>query len=353
MPINLKKLTSQAVAQKPLSPMDIWNQLDRAVGKEYLRPIQERVLREWFEQREQRDNIIKMNTGTGKTLVGLLILQSSLHEGFGPALYICPDNYLVSQVAQQAKQFGVRCVQFNEAGGEPPHEFLNSDAILIINCKKLFNGKSTFGVYGDKRNPVPVGTILLDDAHSSIEQVRSQFSIYLTRGTPVYESLLQLFSASIRQQRSGTFAEIETGDYSAFLAVPFWSWYDAQAEIIQILSEHREDDELKFVWPLMKDILANCECVISGAGIQIVARVARTDLIPSFSNARRKIFLSATLLDDSQLARDLGVPAQSIRKQIKPDEFEDLSERLIVIPSDVDREFGTRFAMESCKPVRN
>jgi hypothetical protein len=39
------------------------------------------------------------------------------------------------------------------------------------------------------------------------------------------------------------------------------------------------------------------------------------------------------------------VPAQSIRKQIKPDEFEDLSERLIVIPSDVDREFGTRFAM--------
>ena len=38
-----------------------------------------------------------MNTGGGKTVVGLLMLKSCLNEGVGPAVYVTPDNYLVSQ----------------------------------------------------------------------------------------------------------------------------------------------------------------------------------------------------------------------------------------------------------------
>ena len=37
-----------------------------------------------------------MNTGGGKTVVGLLMLKSCLNEGVGPAVYVTPDNYLVS-----------------------------------------------------------------------------------------------------------------------------------------------------------------------------------------------------------------------------------------------------------------
>jgi len=96
MPIDLRKLTPQKKPQRPIDPVDIWNVLDRAVGKEYLRPIQEQVLKEWFPRRAQSDTIIKMNTGTGKTLVGLMMLQSSLHESLGPCLYLCPDNYLAN-----------------------------------------------------------------------------------------------------------------------------------------------------------------------------------------------------------------------------------------------------------------
>ena len=115
--------------RRPIDPLEIWNQLDHAVGKEYLRAIQEAVLKQWFSQRESRDTIIKMNTGTGKTLVGLLMLQSSLHEGLGPSLYLCPDKFLVGQVVDQARQFGVRCVSFEEGIGHIPAEYLNSEAI--------------------------------------------------------------------------------------------------------------------------------------------------------------------------------------------------------------------------------
>jgi len=142
MPIDLLKLVSPKKPQKPINPLEIWNGLDRAVGKEYLRPIQEQVLAQWFGQRTRPDTIIKMNTGTGKTLVGLMMLQSSLNEGLGPALYLCPDKYLVKQVLDQAKQFGVNCVTFSDTSREIPAEFSNGEAVLVTNIKKFFNGRS-------------------------------------------------------------------------------------------------------------------------------------------------------------------------------------------------------------------
>jgi hypothetical protein len=342
MPIDLRRLISQTKPQKPLHPTEIWNLLDRAVGKEYLRPIQEQVLNAWFEQRSQSNVIMKMNTGTGKTLVGLMILQSSLHEGLGPALYLCPDNYLVSQVLDQAAQFGVKCVTFNSR--EIPSEFTNGEAILVTNIKRFFNGRSVFGVRGGPRPPAQVGTIVLDDAHACTEQIRAQFAIVLESKHPAYQRILKLFASSLKQQRPGTYAEICASDYSKFLAVPYWSWLESQEPLISILTEYREDDELLFTWPLLKDILPICDCIISGSKLQITARVTQSHLLPSFGAAKRKIYLSATLLDDTQMARELGVPVEHIESQIKPDEFEDLGERLILIPGDVDQDLGSQFA---------
>ncbi len=61
----------------------------------------------WFAHRSQTDTIVKMNKGAGKTLVGLLMLQSSLNEDVGPALYLCPTKQLVEQVVQQAAAYGI------------------------------------------------------------------------------------------------------------------------------------------------------------------------------------------------------------------------------------------------------
>ncbi len=349
MPIDLRKLASPKKLQKPIHPLEIWNGLDRAVGKEYLRPIQEQVLRQWFDQRTRVDTIIKMNTGTGKTLVGLMMLQSSLSEGVGPALYLCPDNYLVKQVLDQAKQFGVNCAAFSDTTRDIPPDFSNGEAVLVTNIKKFFNGRSIFGVKGGSRPAAQVGTLLLDDAHACVEQIRSQFAIVLGNKHPAYLKILTLFGSSLRQQRPGTYAEICASDYSKFLAVPYWSWLESQEALISILSEHREDDELLFTWPLLKDILPLCDCIISGSKLQITARVTQPHALPAFGAAKRKIFLSATLLDDSQLARDLGVSVENILAQIKPDEFDDLGERLILIPADIDQDLGATFARNVAK----
>jgi hypothetical protein len=82
-----------------------------------------------------------MNTGTGKTAVGALILQSSLNEGRGPVLYVSPDNYLAGQVRQQVRTgLGAETVDDPECSA-----YLRGEAIAVVNIHKLVNGKSVFG----------------------------------------------------------------------------------------------------------------------------------------------------------------------------------------------------------------
>jgi replicative superfamily II helicase len=82
----------------------LYDTLDRAHDKGPLRPAQAAVLKVWFaSHREQQDVILKPHTGQGKTLIGLLMLQSQLNNGKGPAVYLCPDNFLIEQTIEQGQ----------------------------------------------------------------------------------------------------------------------------------------------------------------------------------------------------------------------------------------------------------
>ena len=102
MPIDFSDMLD-ADDEVALHPRDIFFTLNRAPNFSFPRDIQTEVMNRWFEARENRDNVIKLNVGSGKTLVGLLLLQSSLNENKGPALYVSPDNQLSQQVMQEAK----------------------------------------------------------------------------------------------------------------------------------------------------------------------------------------------------------------------------------------------------------
>ena len=83
---------------KQVNPRDIFMSLTGKADKyQYPRDVQGEVWKQWFEFRQNKDTIIKMNTGSGKTLVALLILQSCLNEGVGPALNVVPEKYLIEQ----------------------------------------------------------------------------------------------------------------------------------------------------------------------------------------------------------------------------------------------------------------
>lgn len=340
--VDFRKLLGKKKLVKDIDPIAIFNNLDKESGKEYLRPPQESVLNEWHKKlRVKKDTIVKLQTGQGKTLIGLIILQSSINEGLGPAVYICPNNYLVDQTVEQARSFGIKTVQFPADSTKIPQAFLNSDAILVTNCNKLFNGKSVFGVLGSGRGSIQLGAIVIDDAHKCLEVIRQAFSIIVRREDPdrkknaLYKELWALFEESLRRQAAGTCLDIYHGR-DCLMAVPFWTWYDKRKEVLEVLGKHKESKELLFVWDLLKDRLDQSICIFSGNRLEIAPRLLPLELVPSFSQVHRRIFLSATLTEDAFLVRDLGIQQESVTNPLSSGDVKYCGERLIIIPTLVD-----------------
>ena len=158
----------------------------------------------WERRRTERDLVIKMNTGAGKTIVGLLILKSCLNERVGPALYVAPSTYLAEQVQRQAGRLGIATVDDPESG-----RYLGGQAIAVVNIYKLVNGRSVFGGPGSTRpTPTPIGSAVVDDAHAALATVESQSTLNLPSTHAAYQQVLQTCSAAIsdssRRRRSST-----------------------------------------------------------------------------------------------------------------------------------------------------
>jgi replicative superfamily II helicase len=137
------------------------------------------VLEEWQGSFERtRDLIVRLHTGQGKTLIGLLMLQARLNAGSGPVLYLCPDNFLIAQTCEQARQFGIATCM---AEPDLPDEFLNDKRILVASVQKLFNGLTRFGL---GRQSIEIDTLLKDDAHACADAIREQCRIRIPREEP-------------------------------------------------------------------------------------------------------------------------------------------------------------------------
>src|SRR5687768_16500947 len=97
--IDFNDLLNEEATPPILNPVELFSSLPRTGTKfDYLRNVQGEVLNSWHARRDARDVIVKMNTGSGKTLVGLLMLKSVMNQQLGAALYLCPNNQLVDQV---------------------------------------------------------------------------------------------------------------------------------------------------------------------------------------------------------------------------------------------------------------
>ncbi|WP_417820320.1 DEAD/DEAH box helicase [Terasakiella sp.] len=322
--------------EKSTNPSEIYNQLDRASDKGPLRPSQEHVLEEWHKNRtKDKDVIVKLHTGQGKTLIGLLILQSKLNEGKGPALFLCPNKFLAEQTCEQARQFGFKYCTIED---ELPAEFENENAILITHIQKLFNGFSKFKTGARSQD---VGTIVLDDSHSCLDSIRKCFTIRINKGEQLYSDLIQIFSDDLNDQGLGTFEDIRKGEYSAFLPISYWGWQDNIQKVTQHIAKYADSsNDIKFAWPLLRDILKECLCIVSGSHIEIAPYMPPVDVFGSYARASQRIYMSATINDDSFFIKHLGVSANAVRNPIVYDNEKWSGEKMILIPQLIDEELN-------------
>lgn len=311
-----------------IDPVKLYDTLDREYDKGPLRPAQAAILGEWFSNRRgEKDIIVKLHTGQGKTLVGMLMLQSSLNEKKGPSLYLCPDNFLIQQTCDQAKQFGIStCI----ADPEIPEAFLNGEKILVTSVQKLFNGLTKFGLH---KKSIIVGTLLMDDAHACSDTIREACRIRLPKGDDAYHALKTLFGSELEQQGVGTYADICHDKYDALLPVPYWAWMSHESDVARILSSGSSRNPIKFTWPLLKDLLRNCQCIISGGAIEIEPYLPPLDAFGTYWNASHRIFMSATVTDDAFLVKGLRLSPQNITNPLTYDKESWSGEKMVLIPS--------------------
>jgi replicative superfamily II helicase len=331
--VDFRKRLSKSEIEKKTNPIDIYDSLDRRSIAGPLRPAQHKILSEWFDSRKtEKDLIIKLHTGEGKTLIGLLILQSKINSGEGPCLFICPNIYLVQQVRRDAKKFGISYCTIGD-DNSLPNEFVDGEKILITHVQKVFNGKTIFGLGNDF---VPVENVILDDSHACIDSIRNTFTISLDSDHSAYKELLELFSDALPEQGEGTFLEIENGDYNSFLPIPYWNWIDKSEEVLQILSNYREELSIMFSWPFIKDSIKNCQAFISGQNIEITPIHIPIEKFSSFDRASQRILMSATTQDDSFFIKGLGFDSKAIKNPLDNPSQIWSGEKMLIIPSLVD-----------------
>jgi hypothetical protein len=350
MPLDFNKIERPSISDSVTEPRRIFTALPSKDSKySYPRDVQSQVWARWHERRGERDLVIKMNTGGGKTVVGLLALKSCLNEKVGPAVYITPDNYLAEQVIGEAQALGIKT-----ARGPEERAFLSGNAILVINVHTLFNGKSRFGVRGSAyRTPIELGAVLIDDAHACMATVAGQFTLNIPGANPAHHQLLKLFEDDLVAQALPTYKDLVEGDRSVVMPVPSWAWAEKQEAVLDILRPLREEDKIKFVWPLVVGSLPICGVAISADAIQIAPPFPAVEMLPSFSQARRRIYLTATLADDSILVTEFDADPDSVRRPVTPDTADDLGDRMIIAPletfPDVDEETLRAFVVEQAK----
>jgi len=348
--LNYDSLTSKiSSSSKATSPREIYLSLPNKSDKfsPYPRDVQGVVWEGWFKRRTEKDLVIKMNTGGGKTTVGLLILQSSLKEGVSPAVYVAPNIFLAEQVKDEAAQLGIAVTT------DPfDSKFQSGKSILVTYIHKLVNGLSVFGVSGGSRQVIELGTIVFDDAHASIETIEKQFSISIPNEVgSAYKEVYDLVSSSLEQQNCTTAAEISDGAPHRAMLIPYWTWQDNYPKIARILTNYRERDDMKFSWPLIKNSLKCSHGVVSSEQIEISPHCIPIATIPSISNAKRKVYMTATLADDGALSTHFGVAEDTIRKPIVPASPGDVGDRIILSPQLVDPSLSDEECMELAKTL--
>ena len=331
--VDFKKLRAAKSQPAATDPIEIFRRLPKPAGINDLYTSQAHVLEEWHSRRADRDVVIKLHTGGGKTLVGLLVAQSMMNGTNEPVIYLSPTNQLVQQTLEKAAEYSIPAVAY-EKSVDFPDEFLTGRSVLVCNYNALFNGKSRFGLKGSGKDVIHAAAIILDDAHVAFSTVRDSFTLTIGKESDPesYAHLVNTFRSDFKELgKLGTFDDVVSGaDLYAVLEVPYWGWQNRSDQVRQYLRDKAES--FPFEWPFLRDALDYCHCLISRSGFVLTPFFPMVDLIPTFTECPHRIYMSATIGDDSAIIRTFDADPDSIAKPIMSKSLAGVSERMILAP---------------------
>lgn len=267
------------------------------------------IIRHYQENAISEPNVaIELPTGSGKTLVGILIAEFRRRAYGEKVLYLCPTKQLVNQVVELANtSYGVKCISFTGSHRfyteSDKFAYRNGDTIAVSTYSSLFNIKPWF------EEP---DLVILDDAHTSENYIASCWSLLISRheNTNAYNAIIDVIKDHIPYSVYGRLVN-QHADYfdkNIVEKYPSQKLYHKRARLFEILNQYlSEDDTLKYQWFILRDHLESCNIYYSWNEILIRPLIPPSLDNSQFNNAKQRLFMSATLGQGGDLERITGI----------------------------------------------
>jgi len=271
-----------------------------------LRPGQRQVLSAYAaDHLDTSDLAIEMPTGESKTLLALLIADLALDQGRSVA-YLTGTRQLAERAEEEAAKLGLDTVRFaaKDYGGAKLDDYHQAQAVGVMNYWVYFNSRPV---------PKPADLVIFDDAHlaeqplSSLQTLRIPDKLGPAR--VLYRTVCDLVVAhtdaypGLQAMRDGT---ARPGTPPELLSFSDWAAITTAARDAVEASPYVGDKDIKYVWPKVRDHLGRCGVLIGPSGIEIRPYHPPTALNAGYSQAKQRLYLSATLGSMDDLQRRVG-----------------------------------------------
>ena len=331
MPLNFSQISKSRPTKRLIHPIELFQSLqvkDKAINDLWL--AQGDALRLWHENRKSSDIAIILNTGAGKTLVGLLAAQSLVNETEGRVLYVCSSIQLVMQTAQKAEGYGLTVATYFERKFANQELYESRQVPCVTTYQALFNGRSRF----NRADTVP-DVVIFDDAHSAEHLLRDAFSLKISKND--FPQLFSQLANLLRHYHSQIGKDVEyvetvnSNNSHKSLFIPPFVIHENMGAVRQFLIEAplSENPETMFAWEHIKNNIDLCCVFVSGTHILFTPPVVPTLTLSYFQKVVRRLYLSATLSAKDSFLRTFGKVPEPI---IAPTTTAGECERLIFAP---------------------
>lgn len=328
-----KKASSSTIV--PDSPEKLFLDLPRRKIPDVM-PHQNKIMRTYVNEAVgETDVALQLPTGSGKTLVGLLIGEWRRRKNQERVVYLCPTRQLVNQVVEQAQEkYGLTVLSFTgrikDYDPADKAKYHNADHIAVTTYSSLFNTNPFFN---------NADILIVDDAHAAENYVASLWNVEIDRNKVEFQALHTALSGVIKPlittinfaRLSGKIESLS--DASWVDKIPTPEFKKIQDAIAEVLDTHTRKTSLEHSWSMIRENLHGCHLYISANQILIRPLIPPTWTHKAFDDPKQRIYMSATLGAGGDLERLMG--RRKIKRLQVPDGWDrhGVGRRFFIFPS--------------------
>ncbi len=266
------------------------------------------MLRKYMGHVDEADVAMQMPTGSGKTLVGLLIAEWRRRARGERAVYLCPTRQLVNQVVEQARnKYGIHAMAFvgpqRDYDPSARSDYTNAEMLAVTTYNGLFNTNPFFS---------DAQLILLDDAHAAQNYVGDFWSLSVEKWTEGHETLFTSLLSVLKDVLPSTdysrlAGESDDGDRSWINKLSAPVFYGKHDELLELFDAHcGGGTDFSYKWRVLRDHLKSCHLYFGIGRFLLRPLISPTESHAPFSGAAQRVYMSATLGEGGELERLVG-----------------------------------------------